>query len=262
MVHEWRIHDGDRPPAGATHLIGVDEAGRGPVIGPLVVAALAVPAGVGEDALRAMGVRDSKKLQVPRRDRLYAELVKYAHAVVEVPAEDIDAMRETATMNVIEARLFASTVLEVLAMLGREPRAAVYIDAADTRELVFERRFRSAIAGDPLAGAVVHVVCRHKADDTYPVVSAASIIAKGRREDAVARIKSELGQDFGTGYTHDRVTIDFLEKWITEKGNLPPHTRRSWKTAKRVQGNHPCKDGSLDDFAGPGGCLDEGEGGG
>jgi ribonuclease HII len=261
MVHEWRIDDGDRPPPGATHLIGVDEAGRGPVIGPLVVAALAVPVGGGEEALRAMGVRDSKKLQVPRRDRFYAELVKYPHAVVEVPAEDIDALRETATMNVIEARLFASVVLEVLAILGKEPRAAVYIDAADTSERVFERRFRSAFAGDPLAGAVVHVVCRHKADDTYPVVSAASIVAKGRREDAVARIKSELGQDFGTGYTHDRVTIAFLEKWITEKGNLPPHTRRSWKTSQRIQGNHPCKEGSLDDFAGPGECGDEGQGG-
>jgi ribonuclease HII len=248
MVHEWRIDDGDRPPPGATHVIGVDEAGRGPVIGPLVVAALAVPVDGGEDVLRGMGVRDSKKLQVPRRDRLYAELVRYPHAVVEVPAEDIDAMRETATMNVIEARLFASAVLKVLAMLGAGVRAAAYIDAADTSELVFERRFRSAIAGDPLAGAVVHVVCRHKADDTYPVVSAASIVAKGRREDAVARIKSELGQDFGTGYTHDRATIAFLEKWITEKGNLPPHTRTSWRTAQRIVGHHPAARGSLDDF--------------
>jgi ribonuclease HII len=208
-----------------------------------------------------MGVRDSKKLQVPRRDRLYAELVKYVHAVVEVPAEDIDALRKTATMNVIEARIFASVVLEVLAMLGKEPRAAVYIDAADTRELVFERRFRSAIAGDLLAGTVVHVVCRHKADDTYPVVSAASIVAKGRREDAVARIRTELGQDIGSGYPADPKTKAFLEKWITEKGNLPPHTRRSWETAKRAQGNHPCKEGSLDDFADPGGCGDEEEGG-
>jgi len=261
MAHEWRIAMGDGPAPGTTHLIGVDEAGRGPVIGPLVVAALAVPVDGGDEGLRAMGVRDSKKLQVPRRDRLYAELVKRPHAVIEVPAEDIDALRETESMNVMEARLFASAVLDLLRGLGEGARATVYLDAADTSERVFERRFRAALAGDATAGAVLHVVSRHKADDTFPVVSAASIVAKGRREDSIARIKSEIGQDFGTGYSHDCVTIAFLEKWITEKGNLPPHTRRSWKTAQRIQGNHPCKGGSLDDFADPGGCDDGEEGG-
>jgi len=261
MALEWHMSMGERPPPGATHLIGVDEAGRGPVIGPLVVAALAVPVEGGEDVLRRMGVRDSKKLQVARRDRLYAELVRYPHAVVEVPAEDIDALRTTETMNVMEAQLFASVVLDLLSRLGEGAKAAVYLDAADASESVFERQFRAALAGGPRAGAVVHVVSRHKADDRFPVVSAASIVAKGRREDAVARIRAELGQDIGSGYPADPRTKAFLEKWITEKGNLPPHTRRSWKTAKRAQGNHPCKEGSLDDFADPSGRGDD-EGGG
>jgi ribonuclease HII len=249
MALEWPMSTGDRPPPGATHLIGVDEAGRGPVMGPLVVAALAVAVDGGEDVLRTMGVRDSKKLQVPRRDRLYAELVKWPHAVVEVPAEDIDALRALDSLNLIEARLFASVVLGLLSTLGGDARAAVYLDAADASESAFERMFRGAMAGDPLARSVVSVVSRHEADDTYPVVSAASIVAKGRREDAVSRIRQELGQDIGSGYPADPVTIGFLEKWITEKGNLPPHTRRSWRTAQRIVARHPQAGGALEDFA-------------
>jgi ribonuclease HII len=250
---------GDGPPPDATHLVGVDEAGRGPVIGPLVVAALAVPAQGGEDRLREMRVRDSKKLQVARRDRLYRELGPFPHAVIEVPAEDIDALRTSATMNVLEARLFASVVSALVGQLGEGTRAAVYLDAVDTDELVFARHFRTALAGDPLAARVVHVVSRHEADDTFPVVSAASIIAKGRREEAVARIREELGADMGSGYPGDRRTIAFLEKWISEKGGLPPHTRASWQTAKRLTGRRDAASSSLDNFAGEGGFgMDDG----
>jgi len=250
---------GDGPPPDATHLVGVDEAGRGPVIGPLVVAALAVEAQGGEDRLRGMRVRDSKKLQVARRERLYGELVSFPHAVIEVPAEDIDALRTSASMNVLEARLFASVVSELAGRLGEGARVAVYLDAVDTDELVFARHFRSALAGDPLAARIVHVVSRHEADDTFPVVSAASIVAKGRRERAVARIREELGADIGSGYPSDRKTIAFLEKWIKEKGGLPPHTRASWETARRLTGRRDSASSSLDEFEREGGFgMDDG----
>ncbi len=250
---------GDGPPPDATHLLGVDEAGRGPVMGPLVVAGLAVPAKGGEEHLRAMRVRDSKKLQVARRERLYHELVSFPYAVIEVPAEDIDALRTSASMNVLEARLFASVVSALVGKLGEGARVAVYLDAVDTDELVFARHFRSALAGDPLATRVVQVVSRHEADDTFPVVSAASIVAKGRREEAVARIREELGVDIGSGYPGDRRTIAFLEKWISEKGCLPPHTRTSWRTAQRLTGRRDAASSSLDDFGDEGGFgIDDG----
>ena len=248
MVVEWPRSAGDAPPEGTTHLVGVDEAGRGPVIGPLVVAAMAVPADGGEARLREMGVRDSKKLRPARRESLAKDLVNYPSQVIEVPASDIDALRSTASLNVIEGRIFASAALGVIAQLGGTARVAVYLDAADTSEATFERYFRGAIAGTPGEASVVAVVSRHEADDIFPVVSAASVLAKTRREEAVARIKEELGEDFGSGYPADERTITFLEKWITEKGVLPPHTRESWRTAQRLVDRHGASVRRLDDF--------------
>lgn len=229
--------------------MGVDEAGRGPVIGPLVVAAVAVPVEGGEDHLRRLGVRDSKKLQASRREHLAQEIGEgYPHTVIEVPADDIDALRATASLNVIEARIFASAVLGLVAKIGEEARVTAYLDAADTSETTFERYFRGSMADSPGADAVIGVVSRHEADDSFPVVSAASVLAKSRREEAVARIARELGEDFGSGYPSDRVTVAFLEKWIMEKGVLPPHTRSSWKTAQRLLDRHGSQVRRLDDF--------------
>jgi ribonuclease HII len=248
MVVEWPSSSGDEPPAGTTHLIGVDEAGRGPVIGPLVVVALAVPVDVGDDALRAIGVRDSKKLSAARRERVYEDLSPYPRVVIEVPAEDVDALRSTASLNLVEARLFASAVIRLLADLGEGSVATVYLDAADTSESVYERHFRSALGTGREAARVVHVVSRHEADEVFPVVSAASVVAKSRREAAVVRIRDELGEDFGSGYPSDRRTIGFLEKWIMEKGVLPSHTRLSWRTAQRLVDRHGSSARRLDDF--------------
>ncbi len=248
MVEERSRGARDPPPPGTTHVIGVDEAGRGPVMGPLVVAALAVPADGGEDQLREMGVRDSKKLLPAKRETLAAALSDRPHQVIEVPASDVDALRSTASLNVVEARIFASATLGVIAQLGEGARVAVYLDAADTSEATFERYFSGAIADAPGKGAVVSVVSRHEADDIFPVVSGASVLAKSRREEAVARIREELGEDFGSGYPADARTIAFLEKWITDKGVLPPHTRRSWRTAQRLLDRHGASVRRLDDF--------------
>jgi ribonuclease HII len=229
--------------------VGVDEAGRGPVVGPLVVAALAVPIEGGEDRLREMGVRDSKKLAAARRDRIARILDDdYVHQVIEVPSTDIDALRTTTSLNVIEARLFASAVLAVVERLGEGARVTAYLDAADTSETTFERYFRGSLSGSPAAASVIGVVSRHEADDAFPVVSGASVLAKARREEAVARIREELGEDIGSGYPSDSRTIAFLEKWIIEKGVLPPHTRASWKTAQRLLDRHGENVRRLDDF--------------
>jgi ribonuclease HII len=250
MVVELPSATGDGPVPGSTHLLGVDEAGRGPVIGPLVVAAVAVEVEGGEEWLRDLGVRDSKKLAAARRDSL-AETIggKCVHQVIEVPAEDIDALRATASLNVIESRLFASAALSVATALGNDARVTAYLDAADTSETTFERYFRGSISGSPGADAVLGVVSRHEADDAFPVVSAASVLAKARREVAVRRIADELGEDFGSGYPSDTRTTSFLEKWIIEKGVLPPHTRASWKTAQRLLDRHGDRVRTLDDFS-------------
>jgi len=214
-------------------ICGVDEAGRGPVIGPLVVCGVACDSDV---PLRQLNVRDSKKLTAERREALCPEIQKLCRfEVLEVPAEDIDAMRKEMTLNDYEARLFA-TVIEKL-----HPEVA-YVDSADVDEHEFKKAILRSLPFD------VDLVSKHRADDLFPVVSAASIIAKVHRDAAIRKIEAELGQKVGSGYSHDAETIGFLERWIREKGSLPPHTRASWDTARRLLS--AANTHKIDDFAG------------
>jgi ribonuclease HII len=205
---------------------GVDEAGRGPVLGPLVVAGVACESDV---PLRQLNVRDSKKLTPERRNRLAPEIEKLCRVeVIVVPAEDIDVMRAEMSLNDFEARLFAN-VIEKL-----HPDTA-YVDAVDVDEIEFKRAIQKHLPID------VEIV-------SQPVVSAASIIAKVRRDLEMRKIEESIGQPIGSGYPSDPDTIAFLEKWIKEKGSLPPHTRKTWDTARRLLAESRTR--KLDEFVG------------
>lgn len=200
-------------------ICGVDEAGRGPVLGPLVVAGVAVES---DSRLRQLQVRDSKKLSPARREALAPEIEGVAKSVVLViPAEDIDVMRAEMSLNEFEAKLFAS-IIEKL-----RPDTA-YVDAVDVDEIDFKKAILRELTSP------VEIVSQHNADELFPVVSAASILAKVRRDREVRTIEAAIGRPIGSGYPSDPVTIAFLEGWIREKGTLPPHTRASWDTARRL----------------------------
>ena len=212
-------------------IVGVDEAGRGPVIGPLVVAGVAVESDV---ELRHMNVRDSKKLSPERREALAPEIEKVStYEVVVIPAERIDAMRSEMSLNDFEAKLFA----EVIDKLRPE---TAYVDAADVDEIEFKRCVRKELAFD------VEIVSQHNADELFPVVSAASILAKVCRDREMRMIEDEIGIHIGSGYASDADTIAFLETWIRTHGSLPPHTRASWDTARRLLAES--RNHKLDDF--------------
>ncbi len=214
-------------------ICGVDEAGRGPVMGPLVVAGVAV---ASDGLLRDLHVRDSKKLTPERRQGLAPEIEKIArHALRVVPAEDIDTMRAEMSLNELEASLFASVISEL------RPDTA-YVDAVDVDPLDFKRAIEREVS------IPVEIVAEHDADERYPVVSAASILAKVRRDREMRDIEKALGERIGSGYPSDPVTLAFLEKWIREKGSLPPHTRASWDTARRLLGESRTR--KLDEFDG------------
>ncbi|TLZ44476.1 MAG: ribonuclease HII [Methanobacteriota archaeon] len=214
-------------------IVGVDEAGRGPVIGPLVVAGVGVESDV---PLRQLNVRDSKKLSPERREALAPEIEKLSkYEVVVIPAERIDVMRAEMSLNDFEAKLFAQ-VIERL-----HPETA-YVDAADVDEIEFKRCVRRELRFD------VEIVSQHNADELFPVVSAASILAKVCRDREMRAIEREIGMLVGSGYASDADTIGFLEQWIREKGSLPPHTRASWDTARRLLAG--AKSRKLDEFGG------------
>ncbi len=200
-------------------ICGIDEAGRGPVMGPMVVAGVLLES---ESQLEGMNVRDSKKVAPKKREVLAQEIRKIAKIeVIIVPAEDIDVMRQAMTMNVMETKVFAS-IIEKL-----KPDIA-YIDSADVDEERFGRDIQAEL------DFTLEIVSKHGADDFYPIVSAASIIAKTTRDAEVRKIKEEIGQEIGSGYPSDQVTIRFLEEWFSGHGTFPPHTRTSWKTAQRI----------------------------
>ncbi len=200
-------------------------------MGPLVVAGLMLES---ESSLLGLNVRDSKKCTPKRREKLAFQLNEIAKTeVIVVPASDIDAMRQHMTMNQIEIKIFAS-VIEKL-----RPDIA-YIDSADVDEERFARDIRSELDFD------LQIISKHGADDTYPIVSAASIIAKTQRDSEIEKIKLKLGENMGSGYPSDAKTIKFLENWIEDHGEPPPHTRHSWKTTQRILDKAKCT--KIDDY--------------
>ena len=202
-------------------------------MGPLVVAGVAVETDV---PLRQMNCRDSKKLSPEKREALAPEIEKVAkYELVVIPAERIDVMRAEMSLNDFEAKLFA----EVIEKLHPE---TAYVDAADVDEIEFKRCVRRELRFE------VEIVSQHNADELFPVVSAASILAKVRRDREMRRIEEALGKTIGSGYASDGDTIAFLEGWIREHGSLPPHTRASWDTARRLLA--ASKNHKLDDFGG------------
>ena len=92
----------------------------------------------------------------------------------------------------------------------------------------------------------LQIISKHGADDTYPIVSAASIIAKTQRDSEIEKIKLKLGENMGSGYPSDAKTIKFLENWIEDHGEPPPHTRHSWKTTQRILDKAKCT--KIDDY--------------
>jgi ribonuclease HII len=205
---------------------GIDEAGRGCVIGPLVVAGITVKE-ENLSALAALGVKDSKLLTAKKRETLLPDIIRIAekHIVLQVPPMEIDRSVESQRRLHKLNRLEAETMAQIVTTL--EPDVA-YVDAAD----VLEKRFGQHIM--EASAYKTRIVSEHKADCTYPVVSAASIIAKVNRDQAVTALRTQFG-DFGTGYLTDPKTSQFLTDWLKQHKEYPDCVRKSWKPAKQAK---------------------------
>lgn len=204
---------------------GVDEAGRGPVLGPMVMALVVVDE-EGEQELREMGVRDSKQLSPEEREEMYPDIVKVAKDVVIARVEpfEIDSYVAKRSLNELEA-------VKVAEMVGRArvPPELLIVDSPDPNPARFAQRIQKYVSID--------VRAEHGADAKYPVVSAASIIAKVVRDRVVRGIEDLYGR-FGSGYSHDPETRGFLEEWVRKYGRLPPFARRSWRTVEKELNKH------------------------
>lgn len=206
-------------------ICGIDDAGRGPVLGPLVIAGVLVDES-GLQELIKLGVKDSKVLSPRRREELAAQILKISkkYSVIKVQPHEIDAVvergRRLNRLNRLEARIMAKIISELKPDI-------VYVDASD----VLPERFKQYILEE--VPFKVEIVSEHKADKNYPVVSAASIIAKVERDKEIERLRREYG-DFGSGYPTDPKTISFLKSWVERYNSYPDFVRKSWKTAKEI----------------------------
>lgn len=199
---------------------GVDEAGRGPVLGPLVVAGVLADPDTLPD-----GIADSKRLTAEARERLAERLqaapdVQIARVTVTAP-ELNRRMDEGQTLDTIEARAF----LDALDALD-PPRAVVDTVGQDADG--FGARLTEAYPGE------CRIEARREADVSDPVVGAASILAKVERDARVARLADEVGEPIGSGYPSDPATRSFLEAWRERRTQPPPFARTSWATLERL----------------------------
>jgi len=209
---------------------GVDDAGRGPIIGPLVIAGVLL-LGRGEGSgLAAIGVKDSKLLTPQSRTHLAGKIRERAAkiSVVVTEPKEIDEVvlhgGKLRKLNFLEAKVMAQ-VLNDLAP------AEAYVDASD----VNEERYRETIV-EFLQPELkdIPIISEHHADRNYPVVSAASIIAKVRRDEMIEELHRQYG-DFGSGYITDPKTMDYLRDWRRKHSEFPPIVRFSWKTIKEIE---------------------------
>ena len=203
-------------------IAGIDEAGKGPVLGPMCVAGLLLDENKLEKIAR-LGVKDSKKLSPKKREDLSVDIKKIADMIfiLEVSPGQIDELRKVITMNEIMVACYVK-VLEEL-----KPESA-FVDAADVIAERFGDNIMMKYSGD------LKITSEHNADEKYPIVSAASILAKVRRDELVRNIEEENGIEIGSGYPSDRKTINFLDTWVKEHGSLPDFARSSWETSKNI----------------------------
>ncbi len=202
-------------------ILGIDEAGRGSVLGPLVIAGVLIPEKM-EKVLERMGVKDSKRLVPHRRTILSRKLKKmFDYEIVVISAREIDEMRaEGINLNEIEKNAMESILLKMA------PEKAI-VDAVDVKAERFQENLRKDTGLD--------VIAEHKADDKYIEVSAASIIAKAERDDQIAQINKEFIKSggIGSGYPSDPKTKEFLTNYTYDE--MPDFVRRSWATVAKMK---------------------------
>ena len=202
-------------------VLGIDEAGRGPVIGPLVIAGFLMDE-KDLDKLEKLGVKDSKLLTTKKRKDLFKKLKKYRHEIIIVEPAEIDKAvkgNDGLNLNWLEARKTAEIINEL------KPDKA-FVDSPSPNLKAYASYIR-----DYLHNKKVELICEHKADVKYKIVGAASIFAKETREEEVRKIEKFVGQSIGSGYASNPICQKFLEdNWDVH----PEFIRKSWESYKRI----------------------------
>jgi ribonuclease HII len=199
-------------------IAGIDEAGRGAVIGPLVIC-IAFCRREDEKLLRKFASKDSKALSPKQREEAYIKLREFCNfRWIEISAADINRLMKEMSLNDIEARFMADLIKKL-------DEGDVMIDMFDRYSWTFRKRMEKF-------GVKKKFEAEHKADENYPIVAAASICAKVTRDHKIEEIKKATC-DFGSGYPSDERTISALKDKASRTA-MEPFIRTRWKTLDRI----------------------------
>ena len=218
-------------------------------MGPIVISIVSISKGK-EGRLSRIGVRDSKMLTRRKREFLLDEIkaVSEEIQVYIISAGEInEAMHGKVSINELEALNFAKLIDSASSVPER-----FYVDSPDVVPERFGMRIKlfskkaMTIEGmrnnERVAGVKpIRIRAEHKADARYPIVSAASIVAKVTRDLEIARIAEEEGIEIGSGYPSDRYTIDAIKREMGTS-RLDPYIRNYWKTMSLI------KQSKIEDF--------------
>ncbi|MHA1340118.1 MAG: ribonuclease HII [Promethearchaeota archaeon] len=214
-------------------ILGIDEAGRGPVLGDLFVGAVLCNLAQIQ-ILRQNNVNDSKKLSKTKRELLYnlisQNCIKYI--VKRIPVKVIDENIKSnngKNLNMLEKEIMCELIEELQA-------DEVYIDAIGNNPKKFTREMYIMLEQRGKISQIPKIIARNKGDSLFTIVGAASIMAKVQRDKAIEsyRKEYEIYGSIGSGYPSDKYTIQFLRRYISKNHKPPEIARKSWETVNNL----------------------------
>ena len=210
-------------------IMGIDEAGRGPVLGHLFVGGVAFSDSF-ISILETTDINDSKKLSPSKRERLYDYIIEncLSYDVIPITNTEIDEnWKKEGSLNDLEFEAMAQLIIN-------ENPDVVYIDALGRDLVKFKQRLSKRV--NPHLQSPPVIITEHKADENYKVVGAASILAKVQRDRSISESSLEYEEygEIGSGYPSDGKTITFLRKYIKKNHHPPEIARTSWRTCSKL----------------------------
>jgi len=193
---------------------GIDENGRGSLIGPLVITCFIIDENE-INRLKEIGVKDSKKLSKEKREKIFEKLKNYEFYFELIFPREIDIFLKNGSLNDLEAIYMAK-------LINRSDAEKYFIDSPSNPKK-FQNKIKSYLKRD------VELVVENKMDEKNPVVAAASIIGKVIRDKEIKKIEEEINEEIGSGYPGDKKTIEFLKNVLKNKKNYD-FIRKSWIT--------------------------------
>lgn len=204
-------------------LLGIDDAGRGPVLGPMILAGILIEESE-EQFIKNLGAKDSKLLTPKRRAEIKNQILKFPHHIEIATPKEID---KSTNLNYLEA-IHTAKIINHLTKDLKE-KVKIIVDCPSTNIQSWSNDVQKLITNPEK----IILSCEHKADFNHPVVSAASIIAKEKREEEMLKLRTQLNKDFGSGYPADPKTKEFIKENFDNE-TYKHIIRFSWNTVKKL----------------------------